>query len=222
MKKIFTLLSGVLLSTFMLAKAEKVTCYVQDYNYNELAQPFESELIKNADGSLTLSEFFNSGNPVSFTYTTPNVDSSSDITFTGKLDTSDYYPYLLDPNGDYMVCYAYTIGGGADDYTTIWYPYACDHGYSYVWRYDMTDPDNVYEYYGSICLAGTLDDSSSSPYYYINFYYNEPETSGIENISIDENAPVEYFNLQGVRVDNPANGLYIRRQGNTATKVLVK
>lgn len=48
------------------------------------------------------------------------------------------------------------------------------------------------------------------------------EVNGVSNISVaDENAPVEYFNLQGVRVDNPSNGLYIRRQGNTATKVLV-
>lgn len=49
-------------------------------------------------------------------------------------------------------------------------------------------------------------------------------STGIENIAIDndENAPVEYFNLQGVKVANPANGIYIRRQGNKATKVLVK
>ena len=47
-------------------------------------------------------------------------------------------------------------------------------------------------------------------------------TSGIADITVDENAPVEYFNLQGVRVANPENGLYIRRQGNKATKVLVK
>lgn len=46
--------------------------------------------------------------------------------------------------------------------------------------------------------------------------------SGIEDVTVDENAPVEYYNLQGVRVENPANGLYIRRQGNKATKVLVK
>ncbi len=47
--------------------------------------------------------------------------------------------------------------------------------------------------------------------------------AGIGNVTVaDENAPVEYFNLQGVRVENPSNGLYIRRQGNTATKVLVK
>ncbi len=48
------------------------------------------------------------------------------------------------------------------------------------------------------------------------------QVTGIEDITVDENAPVEYYNLQGVRVENPANGLYIRRQGNKATKVLVK
>lgn len=52
--------------------------------------------------------------------------------------------------------------------------------------------------------------------------YTESTTTGIEGIVVDENAPVEYFNLQGVRVANPENGLYIRRQGNQATKVLVK
>ena len=47
--------------------------------------------------------------------------------------------------------------------------------------------------------------------------------SGIENIvESDANAPVEYYNLQGVRVDAQSAGLYIRRQGNTTTKVLVK
>lgn len=49
------------------------------------------------------------------------------------------------------------------------------------------------------------------------------ETTGIENVAVDSNdAPVEFFNLQGVRVANPSNGVFIRRQGNTASKVYVK
>ena len=39
---------------------------------------------------------------------------------------------------------------------------------------------------------------------------------------VDENAPVEYYNLQGVRVENPSEGLFIRRQGKKATKVILK
>lgn len=50
------------------------------------------------------------------------------------------------------------------------------------------------------------------------------DSSGVGSVvTEDENAPVEYFNLQGVRVNNPAAGqLLIKRQGNTVTKVLVK
>lgn len=47
--------------------------------------------------------------------------------------------------------------------------------------------------------------------------------NSILDINADANEPVEYFNLQGVRVINPAaGGIYIRRQGNNVTKVLVK
>jgi len=49
------------------------------------------------------------------------------------------------------------------------------------------------------------------------------EGSGVENIeAIDANAPVEYYNLQGVRVANPENGLYIVRQGNKAYKQVIR
>lgn len=49
-------------------------------------------------------------------------------------------------------------------------------------------------------------------------------TSGIDAPEAeDADAPVEYYNLQGLRVEQPLTpGLYIRRQGNSVTKVLVK
>lgn len=46
--------------------------------------------------------------------------------------------------------------------------------------------------------------------------------SGINNITVDNAAPVEYFNLQGVRVSDPTPGIYIRRQGTTVTKVFIR
>ncbi|MDE6120962.1 MAG: hypothetical protein K2F63_04155 [Muribaculaceae bacterium] len=49
--------------------------------------------------------------------------------------------------------------------------------------------------------------------------FSEEEEAGISEIVADENAPVEYFNLQGVRVANPENGMFIRRQGSKAEKV---
>lgn len=46
--------------------------------------------------------------------------------------------------------------------------------------------------------------------------------SGVAEIVVDENAPVEYYNLQGIRVANPENGLYIVKQGNKVTKRIIK
>ena len=45
---------------------------------------------------------------------------------------------------------------------------------------------------------------------------------GINTINNDANAPVEYYNLQGIRVAKPQGGIFIRRQGATATKVTIK
>lgn len=48
--------------------------------------------------------------------------------------------------------------------------------------------------------------------------------TGIDGINLDENdadAPVEFYNLQGQRVVNPSNGIYIRRQGSNVTKVRI-
>ena len=49
------------------------------------------------------------------------------------------------------------------------------------------------------------------------------EVSGVEGLVIEaEDAPVEYFNLQGQRVNGDlAPGIYIRRQGSTVTKVRI-
>lgn len=47
-------------------------------------------------------------------------------------------------------------------------------------------------------------------------------TDGIESVTVsDENAPVEYYNLQGVRVVNPQGGVFIRRQGSSVSKVVL-
>lgn len=47
--------------------------------------------------------------------------------------------------------------------------------------------------------------------------------SGIEAVAADDtNAPVEYFNLQGMRVNADQPGLYIRRQGSKVEKVSIR
>lgn len=46
--------------------------------------------------------------------------------------------------------------------------------------------------------------------------------SGVAEVEAAENAEVVYYNLQGVKVAEPENGLYIKVQGNKATKVLIR
>lgn len=47
-------------------------------------------------------------------------------------------------------------------------------------------------------------------------------TNGIADIDADGTAMAEYYNLQGIRVVNPSQGLYIVKRGNRTTKVYVK
>ena len=47
-------------------------------------------------------------------------------------------------------------------------------------------------------------------------------STGIESVDAEEvEAPVEYYNLQGVKVANPEKGLYIKKQGKKVTKVIL-
>lgn len=62
--------------------------------------------------------------------------------------------------------------------------------------------------------------------YFANIYNSTiriPGEGGINDIAVDSDTdcPMEYFNLQGIRVSEPQPGaIYIRRQGRTATKVI--
>ena len=46
--------------------------------------------------------------------------------------------------------------------------------------------------------------------------------NGVGKIEVDNNAPIEYFNLQGIKVANPQSGIFIKVQGEKATKELIK
>ncbi len=58
----------------------------------------------------------------------------------------------------------------------------------------------------------------------LSSYITIPEEAGVNDVVVsdDSNAPAEYYNLQGVRVNNPANGLYIVKKGNKAYKIFVR
>lgn len=47
-------------------------------------------------------------------------------------------------------------------------------------------------------------------------------STAINSVVTENELPVEYYNLQGVRIDAPADGLYLKRQGDKVSKVLIK
>ncbi|MDE6120184.1 MAG: hypothetical protein K2F63_00175, partial [Muribaculaceae bacterium] len=79
------------------------------------------------------------------------------------------------------------------------------------------DGDDPYAGYGWQDQAGVMVNMASKITLPSDF------TAGISNIVADSNAPVEYFNLQGLRVQNPEAGqILIRRQGEKVSKIIVK
>ncbi len=55
------------------------------------------------------------------------------------------------------------------------------------------------------------------------YYSPNGSTTGVEGVEAgsDSDAEVKYYNLQGVRVSRPSNGVYIRVEGNRVSKVRV-
>ncbi len=77
---------------------------------------------------------------------------------------------------------------------------------------------------GSATSILTLDSANGSDagrVMYMEITYTNGST-GIDQITVDNNESIEYYNLQGVRVNNPENGIYIRRQGSSVQKVFYR
>lgn len=51
-------------------------------------------------------------------------------------------------------------------------------------------------------------------------YFTVGSYSGIADVDADDTAPVEYYTVDGIRVDRPEKGLYIVRQGSKISKVI--
>ena len=51
---------------------------------------------------------------------------------------------------------------------------------------------------------------------------SNPDPGSVVGVIGSENAPVRYYNLQGVEVANPSNGIFIRKQGGKVTKEVIR
>ncbi|MDD5839765.1 MAG: hypothetical protein PUC94_06960, partial [Bacteroidales bacterium] len=72
-------------------------------------------------------------------------------------------------------------------------------------------------------LTLTASNAKSDPAIFFLIWDGTEPTTGVDSIEADgADDEAVYYNLQGVRIDNPGPGLYICRQGNKVTKVLLR
>jgi hypothetical protein len=139
----------------------------------------------------------------------PEAASDTDVTITDSgtkvypAGTKLYINLKAESNGlknhsDYRIVYLYV--------NDILYAYATD-----------TETDSQYT------TELSMEIEVTQPMYITATFWDR--TTGIEDIAVDAaDAPAEYFNLQGIRVDadNLTPGLYILRRGNQTVKVSKK
>lgn len=90
----------------------------------------------------------------------------------------------------------------------------------YQWNYNSGNNCTLAEECtGSVVFV--LPDEAQGPAE-VTFSNTPYETGAVNAIEVDNNETVEYYNLQGVRVNDARNGLYIVVKGGKAEKVLVK
>lgn len=84
-------------------------------------------------------------------------------------------------------------------------------GAPYIYGWTLASTNYIFFQLSTLKLAITSD--STCPF---------TSSTAIEKVSVEDNGVAEYYNLQGVRVSNPSKGLYIKKQGDKASKILVK
>lgn len=210
--------------------SSEITVEVTNYDDEVIAESFTTTLTKDADGNFVIGDLFNSGVPLAFNFEQPEVDGFSQMTFPGLKDEGGY-AYLMTPEGKYATCYAFGYQGA--DVTVIKWPYVWTDSYEdeetkviyYYSNVYRSDDSEEYKYYANITLGGSDSDGEFiDEDFYLSFWFNDPDptTNAVSKVEADENAPVEYYNLQGVKVAEPANGIFIRKQGAKTTKVAIR
>ena len=134
---------------------------------------------------------YNDGNGGSLDFMFFNLVFNEDSTKVSVGEPVETFEIIPQEGAEGVMTYIYK------DYTSVLAPY---NGQNYV----LVDGGIIYGF--QILYVGDIFDPT-----------------GIHDVQLDKNtnAPVEYYNLQGIRVSEPTKGgIYIRRQGNVSTKIM--
>ncbi len=148
----------------------------------------------------------------------------------GTSHDHNHYIYINATDPDHVYVEPSVIGANVPGFGD----FACKSwGYSYLNKVEQGEKDAVWGKYADGVITVPQFLIQLSEYNNANwmsmysadepsvFSVKLPETSGISNVAVDESnqAPV-YYNLQGVRIANPENGLFIEVRGNKVTKAI--
>ena len=115
--------------------------------------------------------------------------------------THDVYEYITDAAGDFMV--------------TPQFPFFVKSGMSDMIK-APEGTSRIVAINGTVAMV-EVDKLAEQP------SAEGGNVSGVESVVVDSEGAVEYYNLQGVRVEGALTpGIYIRRSGNTATKISIR
>lgn len=201
--------------------------YYPDYDDEETYtekefKPFNTQLEAKSDGSYTLKNIFGTDNSISYTIGKYNPKNIALLTFTDNIKaTAGYesYPYFLTPDGKYITVTVEDENGEKLEVDYLSGNEGSD--YSYIKKSSDAEIAEGYdEYYVYLCVSGFVGDAASVDMY-LSFGYNL-KTNAVGEVEINHNAPVEYYNLNGQRVTDPSNGLFIRKQGSKTSKVVIR
>lgn len=148
----------------------------------------------------------------------------------------------LQPTSNSSATLEYTIAGDMTDVTKI-NIYAVTNAFGSDVEVGRIENLTADQYSGVLTLTNLKESAVNEIWCKLEVYKNDVKENdeftypgaaqGWTGFSVDtsnvsvseiiaaEDGEVVYYNLQGVRVANPSNGLYIRVQGKKATKVLV-
>lgn len=151
--------------------------------------------------------------------------------FHGLLGHDDcHYLYVDATDPDKVDIEASAIGYGSPEIGQIYIwseaGYLTDTGYG--WLADLysygTLADGVITFPEDAFVMGcNLDNNGQAQFGGgTTFRLVLPDGAGVDAPVVGEDGEAQYYNLQGLPVAEPSSGLYIRRQGGKATKVLVK
>lgn len=199
----------------------------EDYSkYDEIKsfKSFDAQLVIAADGTHTLKNIFNTDYSISYKVG-DFTDQTAPVTFTGNITADkgyEEYPYFM--NGTNYMTVTMQVDGGDSSYSVEYFYGYENVKYTYVYKSSAEEiAKGYYEYYVYLNLGGYVGSTGVMDSYWVYGYnMHGSGDSGVAKIVDDSDAPVEFYNLQGIKVANPSNGIYIRKQGSKVKKVVIR